>query len=54
MARHEFRRVFVHVNKAMQFAQNAVGNMARGARFAVQINRDVGILEANFLHKGRQ
>src|SRR3569623_457441 len=46
MPRDEFRRVLEHMDEAMQFAQDIVRNMARGAGFAVQVDRNVGILVA--------
>ena len=54
VARDEFRRVLVHMNEAMQLAQDVVGDMARGARLAVQVNRDVGVLETDLLYECAQ
>ncbi len=54
MARDEFRRVLEHVDEAVQFAQDIVRYMARGAGFAVQVNRDVGVLVADFLDERAQ
>ena len=44
----ELGRILEHVNKAMQFPQNVIGNVARRPRFAVQIDRNFGVLEADF------
>jgi hypothetical protein len=49
VAGDEFRRVLVHVDEAMQLAQDVIRNVAAGARLAVQENRDLGVLVANFL-----
>ena len=54
VARDEFRRIFEHVDETMQFAQDIVRNVARGARFTVQINRDIGVLVADFFDEGAQ
>jgi hypothetical protein len=54
VARHEFRRVFVHVDEAMQLAQDVVGNVARGTGFAVQVHRNVRVAAADFRHKAVQ
>jgi hypothetical protein len=54
MARDELRRVFMHVNKAMQFAQDVIWNVARGARFAIQINRNFRILVAYLFNTSAQ
>ncbi len=54
MACHEFGRVFKHMNEAVQLAQNVVGNVARGAGLAVQVNRNIGVFVANLFHKGAQ
>ncbi len=54
VARDEFRRVLEHVDEAVQFAQDVVGDVARGAGFAVQVDRDVGVLVADFLDEGAQ
>jgi hypothetical protein len=43
IARDELRRVLEHVDEAVQFAQDVVGDVARGARLAVQEDRDVGV-----------
>jgi hypothetical protein len=50
----EFRRVLEHVDEAVQFAQDIVGDMARGAGFAVQVDRDVGVLVADLFDEGAQ
>jgi hypothetical protein len=54
VARNELRRVLVHVDETVQFAQDVVGDVARGARFAVQVDWNVGILETYLFHKGAQ
>ena len=38
----------------MQLAQDVVRDVARGARLAVQEDRDVGVAEADFLDEGAQ
>ena len=38
----------------MQFLQHVVGDVARGAGFAVQKNRDFGVAETDLLDKGAQ
>jgi hypothetical protein len=43
VARHELRRVLEHVDEAVQLAQDVVRDMARGARLAVQEDRDVRV-----------
>ena len=54
MACDELWRVFKHVNEAVQFAQDIVGDMPRRAGFTVKINRDIGVLVANLFYKGPQ
>jgi hypothetical protein len=54
VARHEFGRVLEHMDEAVQLAQNVVGDVFGGARFAVQINRDVGVAETHFADEGAQ
>jgi hypothetical protein len=49
VARHELRRVLEHVDEAVQLAQDVVGQVLRGARLAIQVDRDLRILEADFL-----
>ncbi len=48
VARHELRRVFEHVNEAVQLAKNIVRQVLRRARFTIQIDRHLGVLEAHF------
>jgi len=48
VARHELRGVFVHVDETMQLAQHIVGNVAGGARFTVEIDRNVRIAATDF------
>ncbi len=45
--RDEFRRVLEHVDEAMQLAQHVVRNVPRRARFPVEVDRDLGVLEAD-------
>ena len=49
VARHELRRVLEHVDEAVQLAQDVVGDVLRRARLAVQVDRDLGVLEADLL-----
>ena len=49
VARDELRRVLEHVDEAVQLAQDVVRDVARGARLAVQVDRDLGVLEADLL-----
>jgi hypothetical protein len=49
VAGHELRRVLEHVDEAVQFAQDVVGDVLAGARLAVDVDRDVGVLEADLL-----
>ena len=44
---HELRRVLEHVDEAVQLAQDVVGQVLRGARLAVEIDRHFRVLEAN-------
>jgi hypothetical protein len=46
---HELRRVLEHVDEAVQFAQDVVRDVLAGARLAVDVDRDVGVLEADLL-----
>ena len=52
--RHELRRVLEHVDEAVQLAQDVVGNVLRGARLAVQVDRDLRVLEADLLDEVAQ
>ena len=54
VAREEFRRVFQHVDEAVEFTQDVVRDVARCARFAVQEDGDFGIAETHFFHKAPQ
>jgi len=49
VTRHELRRVLEHVDEAVQLAQDVVGQVLRRARLAVQIDRNLGVLEPNLL-----
>ena len=50
----ELRRVFKHVNEAVQLAQDVIRNMARSLRLAIEVNRDVGIAKADFFDEFTQ
>ena len=52
--RQKLRRVFQHVDEAVELAQDIVRNMARSTGFAMQKNRDFGIAEAHFFDKATQ
>ena len=54
VAGDELRRVLEHVNETVQLAQHVVGNVPRGARLAMQEDRDFGVADADFLDKGTQ
>ena len=54
MAGHELRGVFKHMNKPVKLAQDIVRNVARGARFAVDVNGDFGIAKPNLAYEGPQ
>ena len=54
VACHELRRVLEHVDEAVQFAQDVVRNVFRGARLAVQVDGDVGVAETQFADEGAQ
>ena len=47
VARDELGRVLEHVDEAVQFAQDVVGDMLRGARLSVQVDRDIRVAEAD-------
>ena len=47
VARHELGRVLEHVDEAVQLAQDVVGDVLAGARLAVDVDGDVGVLEAD-------
>ncbi len=51
VARYEFWCVLEHVNKPMQFFQDRIGNVTRSAGFTVQVNWNIRVFKANFLHK---
>jgi hypothetical protein len=44
---HELRRVLEHVDEAVQLAQDVVRDVLRGARFAVEVDRNVGVANAD-------
>ncbi len=54
VTRDELRRVLEHVDEAVQFAQDVVRQMARGARFAVQEDRYIGVAAAHLGHERAQ
>ncbi|KAF1055855.1 MAG: hypothetical protein GAK41_00302 [Burkholderia gladioli] len=54
VARDELGRVLEHVDEAVQLAQHVVRDMARGARLAVQEDRNVGVAAAHFGHERAQ
>ena len=54
VARDELRRVLEHVDEAVHLAQHVVGDVARGARLAVQEDRDVCVAEADLHDEGAQ
>jgi hypothetical protein len=54
VAADEFGGVLEHVDEAVQFAQHVVRDVARGARLAVQEDRDVLVAAADFLDEGAQ
>ncbi len=54
VARHEFRRVLVHVDEAVQLAQDVVGDVARGLGLAIHVDRHIGVLAAHFLDEAAQ
>src|SRR3990172_3758302 len=51
---HEYGGVLVHVDEAVQLAQHVIRDVPRGARLAVQVDRDVGVLETYLLDEGAQ
>ena len=54
VARDEFWRVLEHMDEAVHLAQHVIRNMPRGARLAVQEDRDVGVAKADLLDEGAQ
>ena len=54
VARDELRRVLEHVDEAVQLAQDVVRHVARGARLAVEVDRDIGVAKADLLDEGAQ
>ena len=54
VARHKLGRVFKHVNKPMQLAQDVVGQVAAGFGFTVDVDRHIGVFAAHFFNKGAQ
>jgi hypothetical protein len=49
VAGDELRRVLEHVDEAMQLAQHVVRDVLAGARLAVDVDRDLGVLEPDLL-----
>ena len=54
VTRHKLGRIFKHVNKTVQLAQDIVGNMPAGFGLAVNIDRHIKILAAYFLDEVTQ
>jgi hypothetical protein len=54
VAADEFGSILEHVNEAVQLAQHVVRDVPRGARFAVQEDRDVLVTAANLLDESAQ
>ena len=54
VTRHKLRRVFEHMNKAVQFTQHIVWDRRRSLRFTVQENRNVRIRASDLMHKSSQ
>ena len=54
VAGHKLRRVFEHVNEAVQLAQNVVRDVARGAGLTVDVDGDVGVLVPDLAYKSAQ
>src|SRR5436309_1339976 len=51
VARDELRRVLEHVNEGVELAQYIVRDVARGARLAIEEDRDVGVAKADLGHE---
>jgi hypothetical protein len=54
VARDELRRVLVHVDEAVQVAQDVVGDVARRPRLAEQEHRDLGVAKADLVDERAQ
>ena len=54
VACHKLGRVFKHVNKAMQLAQDVIGQVARCFGFTVDVDWHIGIFAAHFVNEGAQ
>jgi hypothetical protein len=54
VARHELRRVLVHVDEAVQLAQDVVGQVLRGLGLAVHVDRHVQVLAPHQLDEVRR
>ena len=54
VTRHKLGRIFKHVNKTVQLAQDIVGNMPAGFSLAVNINRHIQVFAAYFLDEVTQ
>ena len=54
VARDKLGRVLKHVDEAVQFAQDIVGNMARGLGFAIDVNRYVQVFATNLFNEVAQ
>ena len=51
VTRHKLGRVFKHMNKAVQFAQNVIGQVTAGLGFAVHINGHLKVFAAHLLNE---
>ena len=51
---NKFRRILEHMDEAVQFAQDIIGQVAAGFRLAVDIDRHIGVLPPHFLDKATQ
>ena len=54
VAGDEFRRILERMDKAVQLAQNVVGQVARGLGLAIDIDRHIGVFPAHFLDEVAQ
>ena len=50
----ELGRVFKHMDEAVQFAQNIIGNVGGGARLTVEINRNFGVTPTDLFDERTQ
>src|SRR5689334_19086410 len=47
----ELGRILKHVDEAIELTQNLIGDMARGARFSMQENRNFLVAETDLINK---